>query len=598
MGWRVGALVVLSSIVLLGGETPSEEVTEVPALRFAERAAEAGIRFRMAFLPNEQGQNFKINLYDHGCGVLLGDVDGDGDDDLYFLNQLGSNALYRNNGDGTFADVTAASGPIGLADRISVSGAFNDIDNDGDQDLFVTTTRGGNVLFRNEGGGRFVDVTKAAGVGHVGHSQGATFFDADGDGDLDLFVTNTARWTTSVLDPVQKYYIGPGSLLDLIDSPIELNLFYLNKGDGTFEDATARAGLAGAGWGGDMAVFDFDGDGDSDLFVGNMFGKSQLYRNDGQGRFEDVTQQVLGRTPFGTVGARAFDYDGDGLLDLFVVDMHSDMWMPSHYDPAKIEEGRKYPGFFGREGQEPGFDKRREKSFAEKTKLKYDTVFFGNALYRNLGGGKFEEVSDRANAETFWPWGVAEGDFDNDGHEDAYLPSGMGYPFFYWRSPLLHNRGDGTFADRTAEAGLDPLPGGTTLPVGIGGRPATRSSRSAAAGDLDGDGRLDLVVNNFNDAPFLYANRCPSAGAWIAFRLTGTNCNRDAVGAVVRLKAGGRTLVRQVQAAGGYLGQSSKTLHFGLGAATAVESAEIRWPDGSTQVLEAPEPGQLHSIRQ
>ena len=132
-------------------------------IRFVDRTEEAGIAFRMSFLPGEQGEKFKINLYDHGSGVAAGDIDGDGDDDLYFLNQLGANGLYRNNGDGTFTDVTAAAGPVALADRICTAAAFNDIDNDGDQDLYVTSTRGGNALFRNDGKGVFVDVTAAAG---------------------------------------------------------------------------------------------------------------------------------------------------------------------------------------------------------------------------------------------------------------------------------------------------------------------------------------------------------------------------------------------------------------------------------------------------
>src|SRR5229473_908552 len=141
-----------------------------PLPGFRDMAQEAGLTFRMAFLPKEQGEKFKINLYDHGCGVAVGDFDGDGFDDIYFVNQLGANALYRNKGDGTFEDVTARAG-VGLGDRICVSATFADFDNDGHQDLFVTSTRGGNVLFRNQGDGTFKDVTKEAGLAYVGHSQ-------------------------------------------------------------------------------------------------------------------------------------------------------------------------------------------------------------------------------------------------------------------------------------------------------------------------------------------------------------------------------------------------------------------------------------------
>src|SRR5215471_3175244 len=161
---------------------------------FREGAEEAGIDFRMAFLPGEQGERFKINLYDHGCGVAVADFNQDGHDDVYFVNQSGPNKLYRNNGDGTFTDVTKKAG-VGLGDRVCVAAAWGDYDNDGYPDLFVTSTRGGNVLFHNNGDGTFTNVTEKARVKLVAHSQTAAFFDYNNDGYLDLFVTNTADWT-------------------------------------------------------------------------------------------------------------------------------------------------------------------------------------------------------------------------------------------------------------------------------------------------------------------------------------------------------------------------------------------------------------------
>jgi len=558
-----------------------------PGLAFEERAEALGVKFRMQFLPGEQGEKFKINFYDHGCGVALADIDGDGDDDLYLLNQLGANALYRNDG-GSFADVTTPA--VALEDRICVSAVFGDTDGDGDEDLYVTSTRGGNVFLRNDGSGAFEDATKEAGLPWVGHSQGATLFDADGDGDLDLFLANTAEWT-GAFEPLGRYYAGATTLMELVKSPVETNAFFRNRGDGTFEEATGEAGLRGAGWSGDTAVFDFDEDGSLDLFVANMFGRSTFYRNAG-GRFEDVTAGTLGRTPWGAVGSKAFDYDGDGRLDLFVVDMHSDMWTPFDYDLRRVDEARKYERFFG-----PFYERQRdlERVFAEATRIRYDATFFGNGLFRGLGGGEFEETSAKAGAETFWPWGIASGDFDNDGFEDAFVPSGMGYPWGYWRSPLLMNNGDGTFVDRSADAGLDPPPGGRALERRIGGRVAARSARAAAVADLDGDGRLDLAVNNFNDRAFLYMNRAP-ARSWIAFRLEGTRGHKGAIGAVVRVRAGGRTRIGQVQAAGGYLAQSSKTVHFGLGDLRSVESCEIRWPGGLVQTIDGPAPNRVHRI--
>jgi len=561
-------------------------------LRFEERAEASGIAFRMAFLPGEQGERFKINFYDHGCGVAVADVEGDGDDDLYFCNQLGSNALYVNDGTGRFTDVTAKAG-VGLADRISVAGTFADVDGDGDgdQDLYVTTTRAGNVFFRNRGDGTFEDVTQAAGLELVAHSEQPVFFDADGDGDLDLFVTNTAGWTTEAFEAAGRYWQGNVTLAELVESPPEHDVFYLNRGDGTFEDTTQAAGLAGVGWSGDVAVFDADEDGDLDLFVCNMFGRSTLYQNDGRARFTDATVATLGRTPWGAVGAKAFDSSGDGRLDLFVVDMHSDMWMGTDFDPAAGWDGRKFGTMHGPGGTPP--------QLGPAARLRFDLtgVVFGNALYRAEGGGRFVELCDVAKLETLWPWGIAAADFDADGFEDAYIPTGMGYPYPYWRSPLLLNRGNGTFTNVAGAAGLDPLPGGNEQAEQLGGRPAARSARAAATGDFDGDGRPDLVVNPFNDRALLFLNRAP-ARSWVGFRLVGTGRNLDAIGALVRVKAGGRTWVRQVHAAGGYLAQSSNTLHVGLGDATKLDAVEVRWPDGRTETFRDLAPGRVHTLRQ
>jgi hypothetical protein len=331
-----------------------------------------------------------------------------------------------------------------------------------------------------------------------------------------------------------------------------------------------------------MAVLDFDGDGRPDILVGNMFGSSTLYRNEGGGKFKDVTLETLGRTSWGAIGVKALDYDGDGRLDLMIVDMHSDMWMDIWEVPPEIEEHKKYAGVAGPRVERGTMRPAVRDEMNAKLHIRPDTVLFGNTLFHNLGGGKFEEVSDTAGVETFWPWGVAAADFDMDGSVDLFIPSGMGYPLFYWRNALLMNHGDGTFEDRSRRFGIDPPPGGELLDTTVGGKLAPRSSRAAATLDFDDDGRPDLVVVNFNDRAFLYRNDFPKQN-WTGFRLTGTKSNRDAVGAVVTLRAGGRVQVRQVEGASGYLAQSSKTLLFGLGEAAKPESCEIRWPSGLVQ---------------
>ncbi len=593
---------LIAGYVLLARHMGHEPAAPTAASGFQERAREAGIAFRMHFLSKEQGEPFHINLYDHGSGLAVGDYDNDGREDIYFLNQLGPNALYRNVGDGSFVDVTAKAG-VAIGNRVSVGATFADYDNDGWADLFVTTTRGGNVLFHNRGDGTFEDVTAAAGLSHVGHSQTPVFFDYDNDGYLDLFLTNTAHWTTDVFDSATGYFEGKPDLGSLLTSAKESNILYHNNGDGTFTDVTDRAGLRGRGWAGDVAVFDYDDDGFLDLFVPSMVGRGQLYRNTGHGTFRDVTAETLGRTPYGAVGCKVFDYDGDGRLDLFVVDMHSDMWMgvdAGHVslDVARRVQHRRFRTPKGPTVNEeaPGLIQIQRAMFARQGE-DFDALLFGNGLYRNLGHGKFTETAVAAGLETLWPWGVATGDFDNDGHEDVFIPSGMGYPYYYWPNQLMMNNGDGTFHDRAADFGVEPPRGGIYLEERVAGRQATRSSRAAVVADFDGDGRLEIVTNNFNDRPYYFANRFPRRN-YVELRLTGTQSNRDAIGAVVRLWVGKTVMVRQVNPAGGYLSHSSRVIHFGLGDHTKVDRIEIRWPRGILQRLDNPGINTLLQIRE
>jgi len=612
MLWAAGAftVVVISLGVFMLRQKHDDPLARDHPPGFRDFTAEAGITFHMNFIEEEQGEHFKVNLYDHGCGIAIGDYDGDGFDDVYFVNQLGKNALYRNKGDGTFEDVTDEAG-VGLGDRICVAAAWGDYDNSGRQSLFVTSTRGGNVLFKNLGNGKFKDVTKEAGVAHIGHSQTAVFFDYDNDGYLDLLVTNTAGWTLKDRDANSHYFPGAANFWDLPKSPREYNILYHNvpvdpndpsKGR-RFVDVTQEAGLRGKGWGGDVAVFDYNEDGYLDILVTNMFGASQLYRNNGDGTFTDVTKETLGRTSWGAIGCKVFDFNNDGRLDLFIADMHSDMWLPSNAETVRKvvakNAKKKFPTIAGGGYLlNPRAAEQNRRQWEEQFQIRNEEVVFGNTLFQNLGGGRFKEVSDQAGMETFWPWGIATGDFDNDGYEDIFLPSGMGYPYFYWPNALMMNNGNGTFTDQAEAEGIEPPARGTLLPEKIGGQPAPRSSRCAAVADFSHTGRLDIMVNNFNDVPYYLKNQFLRQN-YIEFRLKGTHSNRDAIGALVKIYMGDEVMVRLVHGAGGYLSQCSKTLHFGLGKRAKIDRVEIWWPRGPNrkpQIIEHPEINQIVDI--
>lgn len=604
----ITTLAAVAGLCWWGMRPDADDPKEVPVSEtagFADLAAESGIDFEMGFLPGEQGAEFKINLYDHGCGVAVGDINGDGYDDIYFLNQLGANGLYQNKGDGSFISRTEEAG-VALEDRVCNGATFADYDNDGDQDLFVTSTRGGNVLFRNRGEGIFEDVTADAGVEYVGHSQTAAFFDFDNDGYLDLYVVNTTEWTTSEFDESARYYIGkgvPGGGLDkVIRSPNESNLLYRNNRDGTFTNVSESSGLQARGWSSDAAVFDYNEDGRQDVYVASMFGPDQLFRNDGDGKFSDVTAEVLGQTSFGAIGSKVFDFDGDGRLDIIVVDMHSDMWMGLDYNHDSLREAQKseqakFKYFFGPYTETNSELMNMEEELEDTLNFRHEDVLFGNVLFRNAGNGRFEEVSAEAGVETFWPWGVATGDFDNDSDEDIFMACGMGYPFYYWPNYLMTNDGSGRFRNVAEELGIEPPKGGTHVGEQIVDRQPVRSSRCVATADFDLDGRLEIVTNNFNHGPYYYRNQLPKQN-YIQFRLTGTASNRDAIGAVVTVITGDRKQVRLLQTAAGYLSQSTKLIHFGLHDAKTVDSVEILWPGGRRQTLTGLTLNTVHDIQE
>ncbi|PYO99014.1 MAG: hypothetical protein DMD60_02635, partial [Gemmatimonadetes bacterium] len=503
------------------GRQEAELAARSPVLhdfRFTDRRQASGITFENRVV-DDAGRNYKLAHYDHGSGVCSADVDGDGLPDLYFVTQLGSNELWKNLGGGRFVNVTAAAG-LEWPDAIAVGCAFADIDNDGDPDLFVTTVRHGNRLFENLGNGTFRDITAQAGVGYVGHSSGAVFFDYDGDGLLDLLVTNVGVFTSNARGRGGYYVaLNDAFLGHLHPERAEASILYHNLGGNRFKDVSREVGLVDLSWSGDATAIDVNDDGFPDLYVLDMQGGDHLWLNEGGKRFRDATAQYFPKTPWGSMGAKVFDFDGDGRLDLFVTSMHPDMWVdipPGDW----AAEGRKADTATVAGGMIPEGKGR---------------FLFGNELFANRGGGRFEEVSDSVGVETYWPWGPSVDDLNADGWDDIFIAAGMNFPYRYGINSVLLNEGGRRFLPSEFVVGVEPRPNGATQQVWFtldchgadrdhplcgpcahpdsmggacrvdaAGRLTMMGSLGTRAGvtlDLNGDGDLDIVTNEFNAGP-------------------------------------------------------------------------------------------------
>jgi hypothetical protein len=551
--------------------------------QFTDRVQESGITFIQHSVADTR-IDMKPSQYDHGNGLAVADVDGDGLYDIYFVNQAGGNELWKNLGGGMFKNITEEAG-VGLPGRISVSAAFGDIDNDGSQDLFVTTVRGGNALFKNDGHGHFKDITKEAGLNLLAHSSGAFFFDYDNDGLPDLLVCNVGNYTSDEKGPDGEYRAVDDAFFRYQHpEQYEYPVLYKNMGHSKFKDVTAEVGLTPHGWCGDAGFADLKGDGFPGVFFLNMHGHASYFENQGGKKFVDKTAQYFPQTPWGSMGIKFFDFDNDGLLDLLLTDMHSDMW----------------------EEVGPWDEKLKSRGNSSALGGPRHSFIFGNALYHNLGGGKFEEVSDAKGVENYWPWGVSVADINADGWDDVFITSGMGYPFRYGiDSMLLNNRGN-KFLDSEFLLGIEPR-GQTHAPlfdldcsqgglnhgnrVVCAGRTgqitvmSTMSSRGSVIFDIDNDGALDIVIGEWNAAPRVLMSDLAQRRKihWLKIVLVGTASNRNGLGATVRVHAGGQVYMKYNDGKSGYLAQSVLPLYFGLGDATKVDQVDVDWPSGRKQ---------------
>ena len=495
-----------------------------------------------------------------GSGVAFFDADGDGDQDLLFVNSRRwpghrtqpepTAALYLNRGDGTFDNATAGSGldvPL-----YGMGVAIADYDADGDQDLYLTVL-GPNRLLENTGGGVFREAPHAGSVADPGFSSVATWLDADGDGDLDLFLLNYVEWSIEedifcALDGVNKSYCTPESYNGASA------ILYRNDGAEGFTDVTREAGLFNArGKGLGVAVLDFDDDGLSDLAVANDTQPNYLYRNLGGGRFEDAG--VLSGIAFaengaarGAMGIDASDYDGDGMPDLVIGNFSNEMVSLYHNEGV---------GFF--------IDQAPVSEIGRNSLL---TLAFGAFFF----------------------------DYDLDGRQDIFVANGhvendiaaVQQRVSYRQAPhLFRNRGDGGFDEVTT--------GSPDLAQPI-------VARGAAFGDIDGDGDPDLAVSQNGGPARLFRNEGGERNGWVGFRLRGGNSNRDGIGAkitvVIEEDGMTRTETRVVKSATGYASQNQLEVIFGLGSGGRAVSAEVLWPSGARREVEAPAARRIHVVEE
>jgi hypothetical protein len=525
-----------------------------PSVQFTNVTAQAGIKF----VHYSGNKGIAIIREVFGPGVCVGDFDGDGWQDIYFVNGrdlydrgiVARNALYRNNGDGTFTDVTDSAGVPGTGYGLGC--VWGDYDNDGFPDLYVTQF-GRNVLYHNNGNGTFTDVTDKAGVAGVASGTmfhgGATFFDYDRDGRLDLYVggyVTLDKDSPRYCDFVDIRTNCPPSVYK--GSPA---ILYHNNGDGTFTDVTSAAGIyQPEGKNLSVAAVDYDDDGWPDIFVANDGVNAYLYHNEHNGTFTEVGllagMALTGRGK--TMAAMCMslgDYDNDGRLDLYISDF--------------------------------------QKS--------------SDHIWHNEGKGTFEEVSDQVGITiptyNVLSFGGGFFDYDNDGWLDLFIANGHVYPeveqsaqkaAYKQINSLFHNDGKGKFVETTKSAG----DGFQTPYVG----------RGAAFADFDNDGYVDVVVANNGDPPLLLHNDGGTGNHFVNFKLVGVKSNRDAMGARIRIRAGTLSEMREIYGGGSYLSQSDLRANFGLGQATSVESVEVSWPSGQKQTFKDVEADKFYLIEE
>ena len=549
VSWVLGFLL----IQLLCISVPIFAQSSNPPVIFKDVTQTAGVNF-----VHSAGVRSSVLPEDVGSGAAFADYNNDGHIDLYVVNNPGplhakvtdaspGNVLYRNNGDGTFTDVTEEAG---VGDRgYGMGCVFGDYDNDGDLDLYVTNY-GQNVLYRNNSDGTFTDVAEKAGVGDTRWGTGAVFGDYDNDGDLDLYVPNYIEHDLDKLAEAQQTSMQYGQSVPRKLNPHSFepqdNVLYRNNGDGTFTDVTAELSVESPGGRSLQAIFtDFDLDGDLELYVANDLSPNFLYRNNGDGTFTDVSDASWAADFRGSMGLATGDYDGDGDLDLFM----------SHWIE---QENALYSNMWKEEGAIGGK--------SSKVEGMQPIHLVDESYGASLGEESLKYVG----------WGTDLFDYDNDGDLDIFVANGHTFQYLNNYDLLIPQKdqffrydGDGIFTDLSAATGIAALP--------------YRVGRGVAFGDYDSDGDVDIFIVNNHDHGVLLRNEGGNRNNWLHVKLIGTKGNRDAVGARIRLKAGDRIQLREINAGASYLSFNSLTAEFGLGQKTTVDWIEVIWLGGDTE---------------
>lgn len=529
-------------------------------IHFEEVAKQVGIQFQhhSRRFPGPKGEVLRMFAL-FGAAVAVGDYDGDGYDDIFVVDsgEGRRSHLYHNNGNMTFSDVTESAGVGGGNDANSfvTDALWFDYDNDGKPDLLVARF-GTPLLYHNEGGGVFRNVTADSGLRRFANTAAVIAFDYDNDGKLDLLFGN---------------YFKPVNLLNLKDPHVLPNsmvnatnggglALWKNMGNGVFEEVTEKAHLANISeWIFDIGHADLNNDGLQDIYAASDYGPDHLFQNNGDGTFRDVTARAIGWDTKNGMNVEIADYNNDGWMDIYVTNITN--------------------------------------RYARQC----------NMLWHNNANGTFTDVSRETDTcEAGWAWAAKFADFDNDGWQDLIVANGLHSAgadeyvpkfdtlsaldglqltdFTQWpdvgdkswngheKKRLFRNLGNGSFVEMAGRAGVDN----------------DLDGRGIAIADFDHDGRLDFVQSNVDQSMLFYHNVTPDPGNWVELRLVGTKSNRDAIGARVQITSAGLTQIREVNGGNGFESQSTRTLHFGLGKAKTIDKVRISWPSGLKQTISVP----------